>query len=202
MKFRKTKCLAKIILCCGAVSFTASADKFEQRLGKKYFLKHNLILFNSPPKIFPDNIIFADGCNDVRTGSELIIHKGIEVEIASMERVDKFLKLTLKPQDKFLKLALQTQKDSFQVLLANRFERSFDLAFAEKWEEKKTDGGCVGDYTTKLQVIKCIGFPIFACKKGRTERLFYTLEFAGSANYDTWWIEIKDGKVVNVTGTI
>src|SRR5262245_45538457 len=116
MMFHKTKYLAMIILCCGAISFTAPADKFEQRLGKKYFLKHNLILFNSPPKIFPDNIIFADGCNDVRTGSELIINKGIEVEIASMERVDKFLKLTLK-----------TQKDSFQVLLANRFERSFDL---------------------------------------------------------------------------
>ena len=44
---------------------------------------------------------------------------------------------------------------------------------------------------------------IFACKKGRTERLFYIIEFAGDHyGFDTWWIEIKDGKVVNVSGTI
>ena len=73
----------------------------------------------------------------------------------------------------------------------------------ERWDEKGTDSGCDGGYTTKLQVIKCIGFPIFACKKGRTERLFYTTWFGGDHyGFDTYWIEIKDGKVVNVSGAI
>jgi hypothetical protein len=77
------------------------------------------------------------------------------------------------------------------------------LVFVERWDEKETDSGCDGGYTTKLQVIKRIGYPIFACKKGRTERLFYIIEFAGDHyGFDTWWIEIKDGKVVNVSGTI
>jgi hypothetical protein len=150
------------------------------------------------PKIFPDNIIFTEGCNAARlTGREQIMYRGIEVEPASMERVDKFLKLTLK-----------TQKDSFQVLLANRsrreLERSFDLVFAEKWDEKESDSKCDGCCTTKLQVINCVGFPIFACKQGRIERLFYVLEFAENNPYtfDTWWIEIKDGKVVDVSGSI
>src|SRR5262245_59693519 len=144
MKFHKTKFLATIILCCAGAGFSIPTDKFEQRIGKQYFLKHNLILFNSPPKIFPDNIIFTEGCNAARlTGREQIMHRGIEVEPASMERVDKFVKLTLK-----------TQKDSFQVLLANRsrreLERSFDLVFAEKWDEKESDTKCDGCCTTKL----------------------------------------------------
>ncbi len=185
-----------IILCCVSVGFTSPTDKFEQRLGKKYFLKHNLILFDRPPKIFPDNIIFTEGCNGRLSDIWQVMYMGIELEITSMERADKFLKLSIK-----------TQKDSFQVLLANRsrreLERSFDLVFAEKWAEREGDIGC-GGYETKLQAIKCLGFPIFACKKGRTERLFYIPQYAEGRllGYDECWIEIKDGKVVNIAGII
>jgi hypothetical protein len=199
MRFHKIQFLAAIVLCCWSVGFSVPADKFEQRLRKKYILKYNLILIGHLPKIFPDNIIFTEGCNEAAylTSRQQILYKGIEVEPASMEKAGKFLKLTLK-----------TQKESFQALLANRssreLQRSFDLILAEKWDEKEADSACDGCCTTKSQVINCIGFPILACKQGRTERLFYDLWFAGKDLYgfDTWWIEIKDGKVVNVGGSI
>jgi len=71
MKFHKTKFLAMFILCCAAAGFSVPNDIFEQRIGKKYILKRNLILFAHLTKIFPDNIIFTEGCNAARlTGRE------------------------------------------------------------------------------------------------------------------------------------
>lgn len=96
----------------------------------------------------------------------------------------------------------------YEILLSSgsekNFSQSFRLLFSETEVTDERDGACPADLLTKAQVIKCMGFPISVSKSGGVEKYSYILEFVGFSylGYDGWTIELKNNKVINVSGYI
>ena len=167
---------------------------------KSYSLKYTLIFFiGCAPRVLPDNITFTEGDCSTNAYSGDIVPRGTRVELTSVSGEKGFAKVLFKYSSK-----------NYEVLLKNdsreSFRRAFDLLFTEKTLAEWYDTNCPNDIKTKKHLIKCIGFPIRQSKSGDVERYFYILEFAGPGNpysgYDGFTVEIRKGKIINVSGYI
>jgi hypothetical protein len=174
----------------------ATSTAAEDINGKQYYLRHPLIFIGDRlPEISPDHILFTERCIE---GVEAEVYDGKILRRETPVRIDRIDRDTRPAKVHFI-----ADNKKFTVVLkgvANKdFNRAFDLVFAPKATKESYKGS-----KNKDEVIRRYGFPISICKAGDEEKWFYIVEFAatGWGGYDGWWVKIKNGKVVGVSGYI
>jgi hypothetical protein len=195
--------LAVLLLCC--VASAQGKTALAGSLSKPYWLNHNLIfLKDCRPVVSPRNITFNEGdCEGSSAYSGKIFSRATKVKIYSVVRGKDFAVVRLRHWPEINELDAE-----YEMLLRGdsekNFIKSFRLLFSETELHNDHGASCPDNVKTKAQVIKCMGFPISVSHSGGVEKYFYILEFAGFSylGYDGWTIEIKNGKVINVSGYI
>jgi hypothetical protein len=126
--------------------------------------------------------------------------------------LSKGTKITMKKmfQERgWTKLILQAEEfeDDFEVFLKGstkaNLKKSFDLAFSSK-EIKDDSNFCDCHQKTKLDLIKCKGFPDSITRTKEEEIFHFGYGFIGGqcGGFDISTVRIKKGKIINVGGII
>ncbi|HYE73938.1 MAG TPA: hypothetical protein VEF04_11440, partial [Blastocatellia bacterium] len=90
--------MKKIILFIAATlgvvstSFAQPTDKYSQYIGKKYYLKRNLAFLLNTPKVYSNEILFANNCDRPRLNHSQYLVRGEGVEITAVEKADSYLR--------------------------------------------------------------------------------------------------------------
>lgn len=201
--FKMLMVVALLPVCTGARAQKTRAA--EPGLDKPYWLNYSLIFLDDcRPVVSPRNIVFAEGdCQKSSPSSGKIFPKAAKVKLYSVTRGENFSKVRFRHWPEIYELDAE-----YELILRSdsetNFIKSFRLLFSEREFRHDHGAACPDDVKTKAQVIKCMGFPISVSKSGDAEKYSYILEFAGFGylGYDGWTIEIKNGKVINVSGYI
>jgi|SRR5688572_3943701 len=170
---------------------------------KPYWLNYSLIFLQGcQPRVFPDNIIFAEGTCRVEAYSGKIFSRGTKVKIYSVVEGDGFAKVRFRYWPE-----IYESESEYEIFLKSGSSKNFRQSFALLFSEKKVpdEYDCPDGVKTKKQVIQCLGFPISVEREGDVEKYFYILEFVGPnpfSGYDGFTLKIKRGKVIDVSGYI
>jgi hypothetical protein len=96
---------------------------------------------------------------------------------------------------------------AFEIYLKNdseiNYEKALNLAFSDtEIEDDSNLCGC--DEKTKLDLIKCKGFPSRIARKDETEIYYFGLDSASGqmCGFDLSQVTIKKGRITQVSGTI
>ncbi len=192
-----------VFLCVGASGQKKVA--VVPSLTRPYWLNYSLVFLEGcRPVVSPHNITFTDGnCPESNAYSGKIFLRATKVKIYSVAKGKGFTKIKFRHWPEIYEL-----DSEYEVLLRSDSERnfsnSFHLLFSEREVTDERGATCPDDLKTKAQVIKCMGFPISISKVGGVEKYSYILEFVGFGylGYDGWTFEIKNNKVINVSGYI
>jgi len=191
------KGLASVLLLLIIIPSVFSTDQVLRTLvGQKVYVKHNLIFLNDRPKVYPGNIIFAnekDLCDKPLWG--FVVGKASSIEICEMSKEPGFVRVVLNAEE----------FGYYEVLLATSKRGSFRKSFNEIFSTKvvaESPENC--DPKTERELIKCFGYPIYACLNNGKKVFYYNERFVGRRihGFHDIWFEIKDGKVVNEYGYI
>jgi hypothetical protein len=126
--------------------------------------------------------------------------------------ISKGTKITLKrvSQERgWTKLILRTEEedDDFEVFLKSdtkaNLKKSFDLAFSRK-EIEGDSHFCDCYQKTKLDLIKCKGFPSTITRENGEEIFYFDYGFIGGqcGSFDISTVRIKNGKIIMVGGQV
>jgi hypothetical protein len=175
-----------------------SAGQDSQKLvGRKVYVKHNLIFLNDPPKVYPGKIIFVKETNlcDEQPMWGFVIARAAQIEI---------IKIIMEPE--FARVVLNAEEyGNYEILLARSKRGSYKKSFDEIFSAKavvETSENC--DPKIERELIKCFGYPIYTCRKGRFKVLYYNERFIGRrfSGFHDIWIVIENGKIIDVHGYI
>lgn len=174
----------------------AAQRNLQAFVGRKVFIRHNLIFLDNPPEIYPGRIIFVDKkdlCDTPLWG--FVIGKAAHIEIVKVSEDPKFVRVVLNAE----------KNGNFEVLLARSKRGSCRKSFNEIFSTKpvaETPADC--DPKTEPGLIKCYGYPIYTCLKDGKKFFYYNERFVGRRihGFHDIWIEIKKGKVVDEGGYI
>lgn len=194
---KKITAIGLFILLLGAHALPQSKFGSKPPAQKSYRLKYSLAFFlNCVPKVYPDNITFTESC--VYKHDEVVyLTPNAEVVITAIKKQHPFSKITLKYAGSSYAILV---KDDGQ----GDFEKGFSLLFSEKNISEELRHRCLSEVTTKEQVIQCLGFPIDMNNENGVEKYFYDMDFVGFmfSGFHSWWVEMKDKKVMSISGTI
>lgn len=197
-KCAKGRELVSFLLVTMAISCIASAGQDSQNLvGRKVYVKHNLIFFNDPPEVYPGKIIFVKETNlcDEQPMWGFALGKTANVEIVKVVKEPEFVRVVLNADE----------YGYHDVLLARSkrgsYKKSFDEVFSMKpVEEAPYDR----EPKTEHELIKWFGYPIYTCHKGGVKILYYNERFIGRrlGGFHDTWIVIENGKIIDMHGHI
>jgi len=192
-----------IVLLCAGVSGQKKSTA-SQNLSKPYWLNYSLIFFKGcQPIVSPHNITFAEGSCSADPDAGGIFSKAAKVKIYSVTRDKGFTKIRFRDWPEIYELDAE-----YEILLRSdsekNFSKSFELIFSERELTDDHGAACPVDLHTKAQVIECMGFPISISKVGDVERYSYRFGFVNFRylSYESWIVEMKNDKVIGVSGSI
>jgi hypothetical protein len=196
--------LFHLILALIFAQIVSAASLPDNLVGKKVFVRYNLIFVNQPPKVYADNIVFIENQENCKASIwEYVIGKGAEVMILDQADQGDFLRLTIAPG---LHGDLDILLEKHDILLAKSangdFEPAFNLAFSfDKVEETYVE---TCNAKTEAELIKILGFPIYKCHQDGFTIFYYNLGFLGCRvnSYHDICFKLKDGKVIEDYGNI
>ncbi len=180
------------------ISCIASAGQDSQKLvGRKVYVKHNLIFLNDPPEVYPGKIIFVKETNlcDEQPMWGFAIGKAAQIEI---------LKIIMEPE--FVRVVLNAEEFGHHDILLARskrgsYKKSFNEVFSMKPVEEAPNNR---DPKTEHELLKWFGYPIYTCHKSGLKILYYNERFIGRrlGGFHDVWIVIENGKIIDMHGYI
>jgi len=193
---RGRKPVFALLFLFSTLNIIAAQQDLRMLVGKKVYVKHNLVFLDNPPNIYPGKIIFVDErdlCDKPLWG--FVIGKASHIGIVKISEEPKFVRVVLNAE-KF---------GNYEVLLARSkrgsYRKSFNEIFSAKLVEE-TPENC--EPKTERGLIKCFGYPIYTCFKDGKKFFYYNERFVGRRihGFHDIWFEIKKGKVINEHGYI
>jgi len=183
-----------LVLLLAAIGVSASAT--QSLVGRKVFIKYNLIFPGTPPKVYADEIVFLEGQTHCQERIwDFVIGRGEEVKIVSVA-----------DEGPFFRIAIGTGEfGNRDVLLAKSengdFESAFNRAFSLNAVEDARDDRSP---LTVGQLIEWLGYPIYKCRKGGYTFYYYNEGFVGHriSGFHDIWFKTKAGKVIESGGLI
>jgi len=180
-------------------------------VGKKFYMKTNLVFLEDPPRVYPSWIYFmkdpAD-CNawplPIPHGTYLYMYEGIE--IVGFKDLGAFMSVRVKPatRPKTDGSGRPVDQAPKEVYLKKNWAGGFSKTFNKVFSAEPVAELPYVKLKTATDLIKYCGYPIYRCQRNSLTIFHYNEWYTTHSliGGHTAWFEIKDGKIVGWGGEI
>jgi len=167
--------------------------------GQRLYLRQNLIFLETPPKVRPGWIEFAQEGKYCQTSIwEAVVGRGTKIDI-----------LAATPEGKDVRIRFRAsrgeEKNGFEILLDQTSKQSFKVSCNEVFSDQPVDDPLEDcEPKTRQEVITCFGYPIYTCRQGDQTIFYYNLGLLGHRilGYHDAWIAMGNDQVIKIWGNI